>query len=610
MNLDNIIQNAKLNWAEPKSNKLSTSSIKKSLLYIQKTLDINKLVKGEYSYQTLLHFCKNSIIRYPTIGSILDLYTNETDIEAKKFIKNVQYNITKIQKIRTIIKTQELPYKNTCSTECISLIYDLINDKEIINIEPYTLFEKLYKLYKPQESYVNLKMIIDYTAYFISLKDVDLANKLRKIYKSYIKETNLTIDIVFSKESLWKGELIEYLRKIHSERLNISSAYPETTLRKIMSRNVLLFRHIEKYLDIHYKNIPSSIDTLQWFFINSTIKDVEKTLIYIGNHFVEPDNDRVKSKHTTHHCKDFIKTSISLFRDKIPHYFKCKNDLQTLKTPEILNKINNLREIPFENVRRHFYDYEIKEIMEEVKNDHKYTLIFTILQEIGLRIGAVVTLKTKHFLNHKGEYLEKSKKMEKGRKYRSFPISENLREKVKLYLEHYNEIKNNQESYLFPSENGKHISTDAVRAKLNRITQKLDIYGQHVHPHAFRHTIVNDLMSKGNKLENVSKFMGHSNISTTEHYYWTTEIENIVPLMNIPWLKNSSKSVYPKNIDENNDKEEQNDLSIDLLVSIIGVYQSVLNFEQKQTIKEKIPNIEEIFANICDYSTTMASTLG
>jgi hypothetical protein len=112
-------------------------------------------------------------------------------------------------------------------------------------------------------------------------------------------------------------------------------------------------------------------------------------------------------------------------------------------------------------------------------------------------------------------------------------------------------------------------------------------------------------MAQGNKLENVSKFMGHSSISTTEQYYWTTELENILPTMNIPWLK-SSKSVkfaYPDNVDEI-DEIDEIDLSTDLLVSIIGVYHSLMDEGQKLIIQQRIPNIEQIFANICEYSMT------
>jgi len=599
---DDIIQTVKSLWGDVKTNKITSSALKKTLNYIRKTIDMSKLIKGDYLYETLVKICGNNIIRYPAIGSILHFYKNK-DIESKKFIDNVQYNIYKIQEIKTIVKSNTLPFVNTSSTECISLIYDLIKDVDTYTLNVDILFEKLYDIYKPQETYVNLKILISYMSHFISLKNSSLSISLHEKYKRCIQDSNITADVVFASESLWKKELIEYLRQINSDRLDKTSAYPELTLRKILSGNVRVLRNIETYLEIHFKNIPMSIDSLQWFFNTTDINMLKTVIIYIANNFINPDNDRVKSKHTKHHGNEFVKTTIIFFRDRIPNYFKCKKDLYTLNTTEILGKINDQREVPIENIRRHFYDDEVVKIMNEVKDDSKYTLIFTILREVGLRIGAVCTLQTKHFINHKGVYLDSCRKLEKGKKYRTFPVGKNLKNTVKKYLDENKSIKKDLNSYLFPSRIGKHMSTDSVRKKLTRITESLGIFGHHVHPHAFRHTIVNNLMARGNKLENVSKFMGHSSVSTTEQYYWTTELENIIPTMNIPWLDNAKTiSVYSDEEDEC--IESSNDLSTDLLVSVIGVYHSLLDDGQKHIIQQRIPNIEEIFANICEYSMT------
>lgn len=600
--IDEIVQNTKNHWGNVKSNKITTSSLKKTLQYIRKTLNWNKLISGEYSYENLVAFCANSIIRYPAIGSILDLYTK--DDESQKFIQNVQYNINKIQEIKTIVKSGDLPYVNTVSSECINLIYDMIKDEDTYKLSYNELFNKIYDIYKPQESYVNLKILIAYMAHFASKKNQTLAHQLKEKYDRYIQDGKITADVIFSSESNWKKQLINHLTKINTKRLAKTSAYPELTLRKILSRNVLLFRHIESYIEVFHKNVPMSIDSLHWFFNTVDIKELKKCIIWIANNKINADNDRVKSKHTKHHARDFVKNTIVFFKTRIPDFMFCKKDLYTMDATEILGKVDDQREIPTESIRRHFYDDEITKIMDFVKDDIMYTLIFTILREVGLRIGAVVTLQVKHFMNHKGEYLENCRKLEKGKKYRTFPIGENLKEKLKLYLNENPELKNNINSYLFPSKSGKHISTDSIRNKLIRITEKLDIYGHHVHPHAFRHTIVNNLMAEGNKLENVSKFMGHSSIATTEQYYWTTELENIIPTMSIPWLNGYKKNfAVPENI-QDEENEVPNDLSTDLLVSIIGVYHSLLDEGQKLIVKQRVPNIEEIFANICEYSMT------
>jgi integrase len=609
-NIDEIAQHSQESWGVVKSNKIITSALKKSISYIRKTIDCDKLIKGNYSYTNLVNICANNIIRYPVIGSILELY-GERNEESEKFINNVQFNINKIKEIKSIVKSGVLPYINTTSSECINLLYDLIKDDKTYSTPSQEIFNILYTIYKPQESYVHLKLLIAYMCYFLSLKNKPLAEKLQSIHDKYMEQASETSDVVFSRESMWKKNLVQYIRQINSDRLEKTSAYPEETLRKILSSNVFLLRKLEKYIEIHFKNVPTSIDSLQWFFTTTNILSIKNSIIYIANNYINPENERIKSKHTTHHAKDFVKTSIVFFRDRIPNYLQCKKDLYTLNTTELLGKIMDQREIPSESIRRHFYAGEIEQIMKDVKNDTRSTLIFTILKEVGLRIGAVCTLLTKHFINHKGEYLDNCRKLEKGKKYRTFPISDNLKKKVKDYLQENIDIKNNLDSYLFPSQNNKHIHPDTIRNKLIRITQSLGIYGHHVHPHAFRHTIVNDLMAKGNKLENVSKYMGHSSISTTEQYYWTTELENIIPTMNIPWLKNSNNSTnfaYPEDIEEDDEEVGNNNLSTDLLVSVLGIYHSVLSDTQKQTIKQRIPNIEDIFNNLCDYSQTMSLT--
>ena len=602
LDTQDIIHKAKDLWDDVYT-KLSTTTLKKSITYIKKILDFDKLSQAKYSYQTLVQICGNSIIRYPVIGSILILYIQE-DEEYKKFIDNVEYNMLKIVEIKGIIKSRNVPFINSTSSEALNLLYDLIKDENIYLLEPKIIFEKIYNIYRSGESYVSLRTLALYIAHFISLKNEQNGESLKRIYENHIDVKNITSDVIFSLESTWKKNLIDHLRKINTERLDKTSAYPEVTLRKILARNVLLLRNLEKYIEEKFKHIPTSIDSIQWFFNTVTIEGLKEAIIYIGNNYVNPENERIKSKHIKHHGNDFVKTTIVFFRDRIPNYLNCKKDLHALNITEILGKINDLREIPVENVRRHFYADELEKILDKVKNDPKYSLIFTILIEVGLRVSALCTLQTKHFINHKGEYLDKCKKLEKGKKHREFPIIENLKEKVKIYLDCNEEVKNNLNSYLFPSKNGKCISPDAIRRKLTRITESLNINGQHVHPHAFRHTIVNSLMAEGNKLENVSKYMGHSSISTTEQYYWTTEIQNIIPIMRIPWLSNSGRVAYPENIDEYEEQKEteNNDLSTDLLVSVIGAYHSVLDDEQKQLIKERIPNIENIFKNICEYS--------
>lgn len=593
--------------------KIPLSSIRKSVAYLLKVLNYNKLIGEEYSHENLLHVCANNIVRYPIVVAILCMNDKGENV----FVKNALMNIHKIQQIKTLVKQSDVPYVNPSSSECLNLLYEIIsNQDELKKYSATDLMQKIHDIFKSKESYVKLKQLVDYTAYFLQkVEEHDKARVLHELYVAFIDVNQQTADVAFARESKWKHALIEFLREKNADRLSRSSAYPELALRKNMAFAVMLFRHLESYINHTYKNAPRAFDKLQWFFQTTNIEQLENALVFIANNYIFADNDRVKSKHTKHHCYDFLKMAIVTLRDRIPQYFEtCGDNLSMLSVSNLISRVNDQREIPVESVRRHFYDDEITRIMEcaaEGKDGLKYTLIFTILREVGLRISAVCSLRVKHFLNAKGEFLSTSKKLEKGRKLRTFPISDNLKEKVNSYLNANEHLRHDLNAFLFFSDTKTgYISSDTIRNKLIRITQSLGIYGHHVHPHAFRHTIVNDLMARGNKLENVSKFIGHTSIATTEQYYWTTELENILPIMTIPWLKKSENDIKTTQSQfETKTKTEHIEiLDKHTLIGVIVTYHSVLTNEQKIVIKQRIPNIEEIFAEIC--SETTVSCMG
>lgn len=61
------------------------------------------------------------------------LYTQQHS-NSTRFVDNVQYNINKIQEIKNIVKSGDLPYINTSLTECINLIYYMIKDDKSYSV--------------------------------------------------------------------------------------------------------------------------------------------------------------------------------------------------------------------------------------------------------------------------------------------------------------------------------------------------------------------------------------------------------------------------------------------------------------------------------------------
>ena len=58
----------------------------------------------------------------------------------------------------------------------------------------------------------------------------------------------------------------------------------------------------------------------------------------------------------------------------------------------------------------------------------------------------------------------------------------------------------------------------------------------HVHPHAFRHTMVGTLIENGNSMEQASNFLGHKNVDTTNKFYWIATVKELNAQMNNPFM--------------------------------------------------------------------------
>ena len=131
----------------------------------------------------------------------------------------------------------------------------------------------------------------------------------------------------------------------------------------------------------------------------------------------------------------------------------------------------------------------------------------------------------------------------------------------------------------------------------------------HMHPHAFRHTLVNKLMSTGNDMTKISRYIGHSSSHTTEKYYWTSTITEVASSMNIPWLSSISidkisRPVKKEEVVEDNEYEdERTNVITHILLTCIAMFTQ----EQKTELKKKIPNIDVIIDNLHETTTTTSS---
>ncbi len=576
-----------------------------------------------YTIDQLYDFCMalRSTFRFYIIAGIILVRKLDTEI-LSQYINTFEAKYTSV--MRSVQISQNIDLTN--QPKEVVAVRNLVTNHCLNLLETSTDVQEIYTQLQDILKGVNMGRKIPICASILnSLNKQDLADELLQ----YFIDKKLPPFEIFRTETKWKTELVNELFPIITKRVEINSSYPETRINGAMNRIISYLRLFEKYIQEQLQT-PTHFDSLQWFFGTCTLELLSEAFVFIGENYIEPLNHLVRSKISLHHAADFVKVMVPLFREYIPHYFMCKGELSLLKTVTLLQHITDKRERPVET-RRSFFASELDKLLEYVKNDSKWTLIFLILKEVGLRAGAIGTLRIKNVVSPTGSFFDEITHLEKNRRTRTFIVSKLLKESFKGYCKfRHIDYAKDRDMYLFTNEkNENRLSKAAICVKLKDIALKCGIAGMHVHPHAFRHTIVNNLMACGNKLENVSKYMGHSSISTTETYYWTTELRNIVPTMNIPWLVTAKKNyAYPEDLssDEediiNDNNEDVKTISsnatcstnfsnsdiMGIAIGLISAMQSVLTVEQKQTLKGRIPNIEQMFAVICEHSIASNQT--
>ncbi len=90
-----------------------------------------------------------------------------------------------------------------------------------------------------------------------------------------------------------------------------------------------------------------------------------------------------------------------------------------------------------------------------------------------------------------------------------------------IYDGRINLIKDKRESALFINERGKQLSSQSMSIRLKLLQQRTDdlqLQQKNVRLHVLRHSIATHLLSNGMSLENISRFLGHNSLESTQVY--------------------------------------------------------------------------------------------
>lgn len=166
---------------------------------------------------------------------------------------------------------------------------------------------------------------------------------------------------------------------------------------------------------------------------------------------------------------------------------------------EVIDKKNELLELPTSEALDDFY-HKI--------NNPTHKLIFEFLQSTGLRVSELCNLEVKNIRFAENIIFIKEGK---GKKDRTVPFGNKLKQKIELYLDQ----KNNR--YLFESTRNTKFSTRRIEQLCNKYL-KLSKIDYKITPHTFRHLYFTFLAERNISKENRMLIAGHSNQKTQDIY--------------------------------------------------------------------------------------------
>jgi len=106
----------------------------------------------------------------------------------------------------------------------------------------------------------------------------------------------------------------------------------------------------------------------------------------------------------------------------------------------------------------------------------------------------------------------------KGNRERYVPMNEAVKNDLKTYFRTRNRLrKNTKEKALFLNVKGNRLNGSGTIIRLKLLIKKADL-NKNIGLHALRHSIATHLLQSGMSMENVSRFLGHQSLESTQIY--------------------------------------------------------------------------------------------
>lgn len=181
--------------------------------------------------------------------------------------------------------------------------------------------------------------------------------------------------------------------------------------------------------------------------------------------------------------------------------------ISSLKTPKVLPQFvpqSRMDEL-LESTREQMYSQEFKQV--------RNSLIISLLYGCGIRLAELLDIKL-------GDITNGSVKIHgKGDKDRLVPLLPELVSRVEAYVECCRRcgIELTAADKLIVGTAGKPLSRSTVQRVVRQEMMAANVQGRKS-PHILRHTFATHLLGKGADMREIQELMGHSSLSTTQHY--------------------------------------------------------------------------------------------
>jgi site-specific recombinase XerD len=367
------------------------------------------------------------------------------------------------------------------------------------------------------------------------------------------------------------------------------TSYTQEHIMKLRNKISAILTYIHQDTAEQYASQTMAEHPIQWFFEHADTTMISALIRRYGQSRAVR-NDLVKSARTrAHHASPEVTSITRYFKGGFRQWLACKDTIDLVNIGHILKTITNRREAADPDTRRTYTDEEVDRILVHAK-DPRQELIVTIFREVGLRVSAIGHLRYRMLMSEDGVPRDVCSVPEKGNTQRRFVTSPNLKKRIKVYIDYFRSVLplgQYQDAYMMNLQDPTSpLSSNRIRGILTELATEAQIAGVHVHPHAFRHTIVGSLIEAGNSMEHVSRFMGHASVDTTSKHYWVATTKELHAQMNNPFMPDF-KSVEERKGDTDHSLELQRQ-KVQTCLQIINTY----NLITAKCVDEGLPAIE------------------